>query len=378
MPPQSRRARLSVIDRLLADPQSFSFSQAVRLLERATVFADRQRELAATAEEKHWSIQPVAKFSPPTKESIRFFSGQKLKFPESEIESITLKSSDGQDQRWHIVVNFIGLTGALGVMPFHYSELILRRLKARDPALAKFMDLFNHRTTSLFFQASNKYRLPIEYERSQLHRKNKTGESTHTSALLSLLGLGTGGLRQRQLLPDESLIFYSGLFTQQARTANGMEQIIESYFDVPVKIEGFIGQWQDLIEDVRSRLPCKSNPKGQNVCLGRNTMLGKKGWFAQGKTRIKIGPLNKEQFHKFAPGTSALKTLNEISSSYLGMEENFDFVIEVTRADVPNKIELKRDNPPMLAWNAWLAGKPKTATRKDDLLEISVSSKKLQ
>ncbi len=374
----SRRTRLSVIDRLLADPQSFEFSQAIRLLERAAFFEDTRPKLGNKAPTPPMGKRPVARFSPPQQEVVRFTSEQKLKFPESEISAITLSSGKEEIQRWNILVNFIGLAGSMGVMPFHYSELILKRLKARDPGLSQFINLFNHRTTSLFFEASNKYRLPIEYERSKLHQHNKTEDSPHTIALLSLLGLGTGGLRQRQAFPDESLIYYSGVFSHQVRTVSGLEQVIQSYFGVPVEVEGFVGQWQELIDDVRTRLPTKTNPKGQNVCLGRNSMLGKKGWFAQGKSRIKIGPLNSEQFDKFAPGTGALKSLNSLTSSYLGQQENFEFTIEVKRDDVPNKIALKRDNPPKLAWNAWLAGKPKTSTRKDDLMDITVSSKKLQ
>ncbi len=371
MPTTSRRTRPSVIERLLANPEDFSFVQAVRLLERAAVFAKTPLQL----EEKNSSVDhPVARFSPPLREVVRFNAETNLGFPSSEIGEITLNK---ERQQWKMVVNFLGLTGSMGIMPFHYSELILQRLKLKDHSLAEFFNLFNHRTTSLFFQASAKYRLPLEYERSKLHQANKTKSCTHTQSLLSLLGLGNDSLRNRQTLRDESLIYFSGLFTQQVKTSAGLEQMVEHYFGVPVKLEGFIGQWQELIDDVRTRLPSKGNKKGQNACLGKSAMLGKKGWFAQGKSRVKIGPLNKDQFHKFAPGTGALQALNEMVDSYMGMENDFDFMIEVDRNDVPNKVNLDKDNPPTLAWNAWLSGKPKTNTEKDDRLEILVSSKKL-
>ena len=153
--------------------------------------------------------------------------------------------------------------------------------------------------------------------------------------------------------------------------------MVNHFFGVPVRLEGFIGQWQELIDDVRTRLPSKRNPKGQNACLGRNAMLGKKGWFAQGKSRVKIGPLDKTQFKKFAPGTGALKALNEMVGTYMGSETDFDFVIEVKRDDVPNKVRLDKNKPPQLSWNAWLSGRPKTNTLKDELLDITVTSKKL-
>jgi len=372
-----RGTRISVIEQLLANPQEYSFTQAIRLLERAAVYNKNSLSSDNKDNRRSQPLQPVARFAPPTREVVRFLNDQSLSFPTAEISEIIEKTLDDENVQWDVVVNFIGLTGAMGVMPYHYTEMILQRMRMKDNSLANFLNLFNHRTTSLFYQASNKYRLPIEYERSHLHKTKTNKESPHTKALLSLLGLGTSRLTQRQSIQDESVIFYSGLFSQQIKTPTGLQQIIESYFSVPAEIEGFIGQWQELIDDVRTRLPWKGNRMGQNVCLGRSSMLGRKGWFAQGKSRIKIGPLNKEQFHMFAPGTGALKALNEIVCSYLGMEQDYDFVIQVNRADVPNKIALQRKNPPLLAWNAWLSGKPNTQTEKDDLLEIMVSSKKL-
>ncbi|MFL0809039.1 MAG: type VI secretion system baseplate subunit TssG [Agarilytica sp.] len=371
----SRRTRSSVVERLVAQPGDFSFVQAVRLLERAAVFAGKALNQSALGQNAN---HPVARFSPPSREAIRFTMDPSLSFPATEIEKIQGPGfSKHEMHQWEVMIDFLGLTGAMGVMPFHYTELMLQRLKQKDTSLAEFLNLFNHRSASLFFQASSKYRLALEYERCKLHETSKTKNDHHTQALLSLLGLGTKGLQQRQSIRDETLIYFSGLLSQQVKTASGLEQMITYYFGVPVQLEGFVGQWQDLIDDVRTRLPWKNNRKGQNACLGRSAMLGGKGWFSQAKSRIKVGPLGSEQFEKFAPGTGALKALNEMVASYMGPENSFDFVIEVQRDDVPNKIELKKDNPPQLAWNAWLSGKPKTNTQKDELLEILVTSKKL-
>lgn len=376
MPTKSWRKSVSVVDRILQNPQDFSFFQLVRLLERAGAFLSCEPNMGADAKIAKLESNPVARFTPPSTEIIRFKNNSDLSFPGSAVVDLS-KNTDNEHHQWVIKVNFIGLTGAMGVLPFHYSELMLQRLRLKDPSMEKYLNLFNHRTTSLFYQAATKYNLPIEYERSRLRKRSSERESMHTKALLSIVGLGTDKLRNRQFIPDESFIFYSGLLTQQVKTSSGLKQIIQDYFDVPAEIQGFVGQWQDLIDDVRTRLPSRKNRMGQNVCLGRSSMLGSKGWFAQGKSRIKIGPLNKEQFYRFAPGTKALKALNQLVSSYVGMEQDFDFVIQVKREDIPSKIALRKDNPPLVAWNTWLSGKPKTDSDKDELLEISVTSNRL-
>jgi hypothetical protein len=88
---------------------------------------------------------------------------------------------------------------APGRSALYYTELLRERLRARDQTAASFFDLFNHRIISLFYQAWEKYRFPIAYERG-----DRDPFSHH---LLDLIGLGTQGLENRQPLPDDSLIF---------------------------------------------------------------------------------------------------------------------------------------------------------------------------
>lgn len=319
----SRRKNTSVISRLTEAPYDFPFLQAVRLLERSAILGNNN---ATKAKEKYtFNKQPVALFIPPDTETIRFRTNHSLNFSSSEISKLNIKNNSKNNKKWEMSVNFMGLTGAQGVMPYHYTEMIAQRLKIKDKSLSHFLDLFNHRSISLFYQASNKYNLPIEYERKKLNPPKTKKRDNHTQALLSLIGLGTKSLNNRLHIRDESLFFYSGLLSQQVKTTTGLKQILRSYFNIPVEINEFVGQWQELIEDVRTRLPGRENPTGQNNGLGRSVMLGQKGWFAQGKINIVIGPLNKKQLKIFSPGTKALKALNEIVQIYIGMEYDYGF-----------------------------------------------------
>lgn len=242
----SWRKNTTVIAKLVEQPYRFSFKQAVRMLERSNHFND---------EVENSSTQPVGHFMPPQSESIRFSSKQSLSFPNAQISKITaLKKDDQQNNQWKMDVNFIGLTGSSGVLPYHYTETLLKRLKLKDTTIKGFYDLFNHRTTSLFNRASTKYNVPLEYERARLGRQaNKKLKDNYTNMLLSLIGFGTEHLGNRLHIKDESLLQYAGLLTSNVKTSSGLIQILESHFQLPVKIEEFVGQWQDLIDDVRTR-----------------------------------------------------------------------------------------------------------------------------
>ncbi|MGQ9424421.1 type VI secretion system baseplate subunit TssG [Gilvimarinus sp. F26214L] len=369
----SRRKDSSVVGKLLASPQAYSFFQAVRILERAGRLDGRSAGLGRSL----GAGNGIGGFAPPAQELIRLQTSPSFRFPGAEVHSLERESEQNGAPRWNMRVTFMGLTGAMGVLPFHYTEMVLQRLRKKDETLAHFLDLFNHRTLSLFYRAATKYRLPLEYEKKPT-LANGPASDAHTRTLLSLLGLGTGRLHNRLGVRDESLVYYGGLLTQHVRTATGLQQMLSDYFDVPVRIREFVGQWEELISDARSRLGSRTNPKGQNVQLGRSLIFGRKGWFAQSKIRICLGPLNQEQFHRFAPGTRALKALNDLVRLYVGIDKDYDFVIEVKRRDVPQKISLSKGANPLMGWNTWLSstGEPKQYSR--ETLRITVSANRLK
>ncbi|HSC66711.1 MAG TPA: type VI secretion system baseplate subunit TssG [Cellvibrio sp.] len=370
----SRRKNASVIELLLKAPHQYGFFQAVRLLERAILI----KESSSPDYQRSRKHNPVALFVPPVTEILRFKTRTSFSFPNNEIFSVSAATEKSPAIPWEMQVNFMSLAGSIGVLPYHYTELILQRLKQKDESLAQFLDIFNHRTISLFYQAGTKYSLPIEYERKKLNSNFKKNRSLSSQALLSLIGLGTQGLTDRLQVNDESLLFYGGLLTQKVRTSTGLKQILADYFDLPVRIQEFVGQWQELIPDIRTRIASKLEPKGQNAALSRSAMLGARGWIAQGKIRILLGPLNKEQFYRFAPGTKALAAMNDMVQMYLGLEHDYEFVIEVNRADLPNKIMLNKKAPPILCWNTWLStNEQKSTANANETLKITVSAKRV-
>lgn len=364
----SRPESFAVADRLRLDPQAHSFVQAMRLLERLVVLGKPGSGTAYPLQGR----MPLAGFSPPAREVVRLKGDHSLSFPESEIAALEKSTSE-----WSLRVSHIGLTGSMGVLPFHYTELILQRIKQKDLSLRDFLDLFNHRIASLYYQASLKYRLPLEYERRRLFRHAQREQDTATHALLSLVGMGTGKLAGRSAFSDESLVYFGGLLSSQVRTASGLKQILEHYFGIPVSIQEFVGQWQELIPDIRTRLGSRQMPKGQNASLGKTVVLGAKGWFSQGKIRIKLGPLNYNQFVRFAPGTRSLKALNDLVRFYVGVENDYSFAIQVQRKNFPRKVSLSKKTPALMGWNTWLSADHEAGSHDDKHLTIQVSANRL-
>ena len=366
----SWRKNTAVIDKLAQHPYQFSFKQAVRVIERSNNYNDMV-EMSA--------VQAVGNFMPPHSECIRFTTRQSLSFPSSEISTVEpLYQENKANNQWKMELNFIGLTGSNGVLPYHYTETVLKRLKLKDKTVAEFFNLFNHRAASLFFQSSTKYFAPLEYERNRLAQstttKAKPKTDNFTKMLLSLVGLGTEHLTQRLYTKDESLLRYAGLFNSSVKSASGLKQILESHFGLPVEIKEFVGQWQPLIDDVRTKLASNGQP-GQNNQLGRTVMLGKSGYFAQGKINIVLGPLSASQLQKFSPQTPHLKALDEFVRLYLGFEHDYSFILRVLKKELPTKASFGGKNPPILGWTSWLSSKRLTSERADAVVDIPVSAR---
>jgi type VI secretion system protein ImpH len=246
-------------ERLYREPYRFDFFQAVRLLER--LMPDRK---------------PVGRFLKPSTEVARFGAHPSLAFPASQIQS--LKRREGKPPV--LEVNFMGLTGPLGVLPHAYTELVMERIRQKDGSVRDFLDLFHHRIISLFYQAWEKYRFTIAYERGDRDR--------FSHHLLDLIGLGTAGLQNRQEVADDSLIFYSGLLSMNTRSAAALEQILVDYFEAPVEIEQFIGAWYPMDVENQTHVGEES---GFSEQLGWGAVAGDEIWDHQSRIRIRLGPL---------------------------------------------------------------------------------------
>jgi type VI secretion system protein ImpH len=325
---------------LIDEPYRFEFFQAVRLLEK--MFPERR---------------PVGREASTTSEIIKFRSRMSLNFPASEIYEI--KDADGNvpdEQKLEMFINFMGMIGVSGVMPTHYTELVIDRIRYRDTAMWAFLDIFTHRSVSLFFRAWEKYRFPIAYER---------GKNDFTDYLFDFVGLGTDGLRGRMSLEDESLLPYSGLIAQKPHSADALANILSDYFGVRAKIEQFFGQWLELDEESFTKLG------KANSSLGANAIVGSRVWEQQSKFRVALGAISFKQFQAFLPNGTAHKSLKSIISFMVGLEFDFDIQLILKAKEVPGCILTTRAmRRPMLGWTSFLKTKPFKQDDKQLVLQM--------
>lgn len=322
---------LTLKEELTSRGYRFGFFQAVRLLERA--YAGRQS---------------VGRTARPNEEVVRFRARLALSFPPSEIYAIRQPQLPARPVE--MTVAFMGLTGPQGVLPLHYTELLLERVQQKDRTLFEFLDLLNHRMVSLFYRAWEKHHFAVGYERALSQGK----EDEWGQHLFALMGLGTGNLRERLNMDSRSLLHYTGLIGQRPHSAEGLQHCLSDYFGVPVKIRQFIGAWLSLTSEDWTRL---GNAGGNNV-LGQTAVAGTTVWDQQARFRVELGAMDFGTFHGLLPSGEAYPVLVEFTKFFAGLDLDFDIQLLLKAADVPScRLTEAREYAPRLGWTTWLKTK---------------------
>lgn len=337
MAAEDRRTDHPLIKLFFDEAYGFDFFQAVRLLERI----DQER-------------QPIGRDGRPLREAVRFRTHVSLDFPASQIHQLQANP----DQPPQLIVNFMGLTGPLGVLPHPYTELLMERTRYQDTALWEFLDLFNHRLISFLYRAWEKPRFAVAYERND--------EDRFTEYLFGIIGFGTNGLRSRLDLADEGLLYYGGLVAQRPHSASAAEAILADYFGVPASLEPFTGQWLQLDAENLSRLG------RANSQLGIDTLAGSRVWDYQSKFRLRLGPLTLQDFVEFLPIGSAFKPAAQFTRLLAGMEFDFDMQLTLKAKEVPGCVLTTRARRrPMLGWTTWLKTQEFAADDSQVILNVA-------
>jgi type VI secretion system protein ImpH len=375
----------SALQRLLQEPHRSSFMQAVRLLEL------------------HWTQRGLGSHEIFT-QRLQFGNSLSLAFPPSELAEFsttsdpvppdrftdtddtstastasttsttsTIEAPAGADRpaagaptasapspaavdRARLVPAFMGLLGANGNLPAFYTELLAEReAQHRDRSARAFLDIFQQRAVSLFYAAWRKSRLPLRFE---LNRRDE-----FLPLPMALAGLGLRPLHDR-LAPrqggvaDDTLAYFSGHLQRRTPSAASLRQMLAEYFGVPVKLESFVGRWFELPATQQTALGLGA------ASLGRSAVAGERVWQRDLRVRLNLGPLRREQFHRFLPGGTAQRALRELLLLLTGGTLEYEVRLTLAAQDV-SPAQLNADSGPRLGWDGFLVTETAPADRCD-------------
>lgn len=311
---------LDRLEQLKQSPEKFSFFLALRCIESASPDSPRLGE----------SLRPVS-------DSVRLGQTPSLSFANVTLDYFE-KGAEGKPARLNSL--FLGLFGPHGALPTHLTEYAQNRLRHdKDPTFVSFVDMFHHRMLSLFYRAWANKEPTVSFDRE--------GTDKFKKYLGSLFGQGMSSSYQRDEFPDRAKLFFSGLLSNQVHNADGLASILTAYFNMPVTVEEFMGEWMLVPKEMQWRLG-ENEETGK---LGQTTLMGEKTWGCQHKFRLCFQPSNLAAFKRLLPGGGDLKIVVAIVKNYIGLQFDWDIKLIMKKNDVP-KFMLGGES--QLGWSTWL------------------------
>ena len=353
-----RRFEPAVIERLFAQPHRFEYFQAVRMLE---LWLKRHGAVKEGA---------VANF-------LRFQNSTSLNFPASQLEALQPEPRDvKRDSRSlgealrnatlryvRITPSFMGLLGANGALPAHYTERIAAHvLYDKDEGPRAFLDTFSNRSLALFYEAWRKYRLELKYQLD--------GTDSFLPLLLSLAGLANESLRRRLAgdaggeVLDESMGYFAASMRHRPASAVQIARVLSDYFGETVATEQFVGCWYDVPSTQQTRIGTA------NATLGAGAMAGARVWQRDLRMRVVIGPLRRERFEAFLPGGKAARALKSMLTMFTGVALEYEVQLVLRAADVQGAALEEQRSGGRLGWDTFLLTGGEARDRADVRYDI--------
>ena len=276
--------------------------------------------------------KPLGRDSLPAHEPVRLRQEPSLGFAPSTLSQVN-RNENGLPV---ISVLHFGLFGPNGPLPLHLSEYVRERIfHHRDHTLSAFTDIFHHRLITLFYRAWADAQSTVSLDRK---------ENRFTRYVASLINQGEESMQHRDSVMDHAKYFFAGHLVRQTRNPEGLTQILSTFFNIQVNIQEFVPQWIKLEPNQQLQL-------GGSLGLGQDTILGSAVRDAQHKFRLKLGPLSRQQFDSFLPGTKNANQLVHWLRQYIGIELSWDALLELDKNEV-NGIRLGQATP--LGLGSWL------------------------
>lgn len=333
----------------------------------------RTIELVARRKQPHAEIGGDL---PPGEEPLHFIASDRMTLVSSDIAAI--EPAGGKSRREAVVVtaNVMGLAGATPALPSFYSETQLQRRRLRDPSLAGFLNIFDHRALSFFYRVFRKYNRLVAFE-----REGVPGTDTTSRTMLALAGFATPASRDRLSFDDIGLAKLAHHLGNVRRTVAGLTQVLRQLTGFDLRIVEATPTWMALPADEQTRLghPVRARFArlgGTDPATGLGyddaAMVGAAVLDIQHHYTIEIGPLSHAELLHFCSAQGPLAMIAEACLLFTGIAYRPGLRLAIDAADIPPLRLGSAAQPAWLGRTTWM-GNLGPSPRTDCVIPIDPS-----
>lgn len=360
---------MNVVELLRRRVDRVSLPQVARLIELVA------RRSTATARAE------VGGDLPPSEEPLHFIASDRMTLVSSDIAAIdppgeTRDAPASRQRPGAIVVtaNVMGLAGATPALPAFYSEVQLQRRRLRDPSLAGFLNIFDHRALSFFYRIFRKYNRVVAFERETI-----PGSDVASRTLLALGGFATPAARDRLSFDDVGLASLAHHLGNVRRTVTGLTQVLRQLTGCDLRIVEATPTWLALPAGEQTRLGHPVTARfsrlgGSDAVTGLGfadaALIGSAVLDVQHHYTIEIGPLSHAELLRFCSPEGPTAMIGEACLLFTGVAYRPGLRLAVQGSDVPPLQLASPERPAWLGRTTWL-GDAGPALRTDCVIPIT-------
>jgi type VI secretion system protein ImpH len=297
---------------------------------------------------KHPDMPSLGRSPVPDLEPLRIGQEPSPVFAPAQVHAM----STAEGTRPRLTILGFGLFGPNGPLPSHLTEYARERLRTRgDRTLVRFVDMFHHRFTLLFYRAWADSQSSASLDRP--------AEDRFSRYCASLVHIGEASLRDRDEVPDHAKLFVSGHLVRETRNAEGLARVLGIFFQTAVRIEQWVSQWLTLAMDERTRLGHGRVAER----LGVGAVAGERVPDVQSRFRIWLGPMSLADYESHLPGGKPFRQVLAWLRTYVGFEITWDVRLVLRREEVPRAT---LGSTTRLGWTTWLGAR----TSPDDASDL--------
>ncbi|AYV45144.1 type VI secretion system baseplate subunit TssG [Caulobacter flavus] len=282
-----------------------------------------------------------------------------LDFPGSTLDAIDFQAPGRATVRGF----FLGLTGPMGPLPIHMTELAQLEARAstdRRP-LGRFLDLLTARMLQFFYRA---------WANSQpVCHADRPGDDRFRQYLTRLTGAAEAPGATSAFGPLERL-HYAGVFASR-RSPLVLQRALSDLLATPVEIVEFTGGWCEIARSERTRLGAAGS---EGAPLGGGAVLGDRVQVPDAAFTVMITAPSWARYRDFLPGGALHDRTREAVEAWKPSHLAWDLVLglnedKIGRIGEANCLAVQLGGEAQLGWTSWMAPQGRAVLRHDARLQ---------
>ena len=316
----------------------------------SALFADA--EANATAWEFFALLRQVEQLSPdaprigtaldPGDEPIELAHEPSLSFPRT-----TVAGFDRDRRRPRLRSYQLGLTGPMGPMPVHVTEMAMAERGGRgSKPFGDFFDLVSARMLQGFYRAWASGDPCAQADRpADDDFAGYLGAVSGATSLRFVSGAERGG-HEEAGFGDWRRLAYGGHLSG-LRSAAAVGDLLAHALERPVAVDETIGRWRAIPPDARTRI----GRRGEHHQLGLGATLGAKFFAVEWDVGVRVRARSMEDLERLLPGGEMHALLVEATEAVLPHHLDWHAIIEVDEMAV-ERAQIGRSRLGMTGWVA--------------------------